>query len=129
MDRPVSASFQAVEDWLRSLGLLHYAQSFYDNGYEDIETVKQIDIQDLNAIDIKSDRDREDILNGVKSLNRNIYFELEATQTDKFVERKKLDPVVLKTRVKECLTKHKIQLTEPPYFNPVSFIYNSYSFL
>lgn len=126
MDRPVSASFQAVEDWLRSLGLLHYAQSFYDNGYEDIETVKQIDIQDLNAIDIKSDRDREDILNGVKSLNRNIYFELEATQTDKFVERKKLDPVVLKTRVKECLTKHKIQLTEPPYFNPVSFIYNSY---
>lgn len=129
MDRPVSASFQAVEDWLRSLGLLHYAQSFYDNGYEDIETVKQIDIQDLNAIDIKSDRDREDILNGVKSLNRNIYFELEASQTDKFVERKKLDPVVLKTRVKECLTKHKIQLTEPPYFNPVSFIYNSYSFL
>lgn len=126
MDRPVSASFQAVEDWLRSLGLLHYAQSFYDNGYEDIETVKQIDIQDLNAIDIKSDRDREDILNGVKSLNRNIYFELEASQTDKFVERKKLDPVVLKTRVKECLTKHKIQLTEPPYFNPVSFIYNSY---
>ena len=129
MDRPVSASFQAVEDWLRSLGLLHYAQSFYDNGYEDIETVKQIDIQDLNAIDIKSDRDREDILNGVKSLNHNIYFELEASQTDKFVERKKLDPVVLKTRVKECLTKHKIQLTEPPYFNPVSFIYNSYSFL
>ena len=129
MDRPVSASFQAVEDWLRSLGLLHYAQSFYDNGYEDIETVKQIDIQDLNAIDIKSDRDREDILNGVKSLNRNIYFELESSQTDKFVERKKLDPVVLKTRVKECLTKHKIQLTEPPYFNPVSFIYNSYSVL
>lgn len=129
MDRPVSASFQAVEDWLRSLGLLHYAQSFYDNGYEDIETVKQIDIQDLNAIDIKSDRDREDILNGVKSLNRNIYFELEASQTDKFVERKKLDPVVLKTRVKECLTKHKIQLTEPPYFNPVSFIYRFYSVL
>lgn len=129
MDRPVSASFQAVEDWLRSLGLLHYAQSFYDNGYEDIETVKQIDIQDLNAIDIKSDRDREDILNGVKSLNRNIYFELEASQTDKFVERKKLDPVVLKTRVKECLTKHKIQLTEPPYFNPVSFIFHFYSVL
>jgi len=118
MDRPISLSFQAVEDWLRNLGLLHYAQSFYDNGYEDIETVKQIGVQDLNAIDIKSERDRNDILRGVNSLRQNLYFELETGSSEAKVERVKLEPILLKTKVKECLQKHNVQLTEPPYFNP-----------
>ena len=62
MDRSQSTSFQQVEDWLRGLGLLLYAQSFYDNGYEDIETCKEIKYEDLDVIGVKSDRDREDII-------------------------------------------------------------------
>lgn len=129
MDRPISLSFQAVEDWLRNLGLLHYAQSFYDNGYEDIETVKQIGVQDLNAIDIKSERDRNDILRGVNSLLQNLYFELETGVSEAKVERVKLEPILLKTKVKECLQKHNVQLTEPPYFNPVKMFFKYFNVL
>ena len=120
MAREVSASFQAVEDWLRSLGLLHYAQSFYDNGYEDIETCKVMTEEDLNVIDIKTDQDRQDILSGINKLKQNLYFELEPENVDKIVERTKIEPIVLKTKLKECLEREKIQLTEPPYYNQVS---------
>lgn len=118
----VSASFQAVEDWLRSLGLLHYAQSFYDNGYEDLETCKLMKEEDLNVIDIKTEQDRQDILNGIYTLKQNLYFELEPENSENIAERTKIDPLVLKTKLKECLGHEKIQLTEPPYYNKVSII-------
>ena len=63
-------SFQAVEDWLRNLGLIHFAQSFYDNGYEDLETCKYIGETDLDAIGVKNDRDRDDILCAVDRLKQ-----------------------------------------------------------
>ena len=109
--------FQPVEDWLRNLGLLHYAQSFYDNGYEDIDTCKLIKDSDLDVINVKSERDRNDILSAVANLNKSLYFELE--QEAPAVERVKLEKVLLKSKLKECLKMHNIQLTEPPYFNPV----------
>ena len=123
ISREVSASFQAVEDWLRSLGLLHYAQSFYDNGYEDIETCKLMKEEDLNVIDIKTDRDRQDILSAINKLKQNLYFELEPDNSENIVERTKIEMLVLKTKLKECLEHEKIQLTEPPYYNPVSDIF------
>ncbi|XP_012555536.2 uncharacterized protein LOC101240673 isoform X2 [Hydra vulgaris] len=108
--------FQPVEDWLRSLGLLHYAQSFYDNGYEDIDTCKLIKNADLDVINVKSERDRNDILSAVAKMNQNLYFELEQNPTE--IERVKLEKVLLKSKLKECLILHNIQLIEPPYFNP-----------
>ena len=77
MDRSQSTSFQHVEDWLRGLGLLQYAQSFYDNGYEDVETCKEITTEDLDVIGVKSERDRDDIVTAVQRLKQNVYFELE----------------------------------------------------
>ena len=115
LSRETSASFQAVEDWLRSLGLLHYAQSFYDNGYEDIETCKLMKEQDLNVIDIKNDQDRMDILSAIRKLQQNLYFELEPEE--KIGERTKIEAVALKSILKDSLERDKIQLTEPPYYN------------
>lgn len=118
MDRSTSTSFQPVEDWLRNLGLLHFAQSFYDNGYEDIETCKQIGEEDLNVIGIRSDRDRNDILSAVKRMQQNLYFELEPEPTEKEVERQKFGTILLKSKLKDCLHKQNVQLIEPPYYNP-----------
>ena len=39
-----------VTDWLRILNLSQYSEGFIDNGYDDLETVKLIDIEDLEAI-------------------------------------------------------------------------------
>lgn len=39
-----------VTIWLRMLNLAQYSQSFIDNGYDDLETVKLIEIEDLEAI-------------------------------------------------------------------------------
>ena len=41
-----------VTIWLRMLNLAQYSQSFIDNGYDDLETVKLIDIEDLEAIGV-----------------------------------------------------------------------------
>ena len=120
MDRSQSTSFQLVEDWLRGLGLLQYAQSFYDNGYEDIDTCKEITTEDLDVIGVKSERDRNDIVIAVERLKQNLYFELEVP-----VEKPdpvKFDPILLKSKLKETLTAKNVQLTEPPYYYPVRFI-------
>ena len=114
-------SFALVEDWLRSLGLLCYAQQFYDNGYEDLEIIKKIGDSDLNAIGIKNEKDRNDIIAGVHRLKqRPVYFELEPEQEELFDVPQKFDPLLLKTLVKESLEKDDTKLTEPPYFYPVS---------
>ena len=39
-----------VTDWLRMINLGQYSESFIDNGYDDLETVKQIHLKDLEAI-------------------------------------------------------------------------------
>merc|ERR1712013_768522 len=71
--------------------------------------------QDLNVIDIKNDQDRMDILSAIRKLQQNLYFELEPEE--KISERKKIEAITLKTKLKECLEREKIQLTEPPYYN------------
>ena len=42
-----------VGAWLTSLGLEEFFDSFLDNGYDDLETVKQIGDDDLVAIGVK----------------------------------------------------------------------------
>ena len=47
-------SSTAVKDWLRFLELEDFYESFIDNGYDDLETVKLIERDDLVAIGVKN---------------------------------------------------------------------------
>lgn len=102
-------SFQPVEDWLRCLGLLHYAQRFYDNGYEDLETCKLIEETDLNAIEMTDKNDREDILIAVQHLKRNTQFVLKSD--DSKLIRTKIEKKTLKKKLKELLKRDNRKLT------------------
>eukprot|EP00794_Sanderia_malayensis_P015498 gene15498-17075_t len=120
-DNSINASFRPVEDWLRSLGLICYAQDFYDNGYDDLEICKQIGEDDLKVIDVQNVKDRNDILAGVIRLKQKaVYFELEPEDglTVEEISPQKLDPFLLLTRVKAEIESEHIQLTQPPYFYP-----------
>ena len=48
-----SGSSGAVKDWLRFLALDDFSESFIDNGYDDLETVKLIEREDLVAIGVQ----------------------------------------------------------------------------
>lgn len=115
-------SFRQVEDWLRSMGLICYAQSFYDNGYENVDICRQIAEQDLAVIGISNVKDKNDILAGVCRLKQKaVYFELEPEEDESTSDvPRKYDPFLLITRVKAELENDNVQLTEPPFFYPVS---------
>jgi hypothetical protein len=70
-----------VENWLRSLNLVHYTQAFVDNGYDDLEICKQIGHPDLDAIGVEKESHRKDILKAVQILREkggtHVYFILE----------------------------------------------------
>jgi len=59
-----------VDDWLRSIGLAHYAQSFIDNGYDDLDVCRQIGEPDLDAIGVLDAADRNVVLRAVGELIR-----------------------------------------------------------
>lgn len=73
-----------VEDWLRSLNLVHYTQAFIDNGYDDLEVCKQIGEADLDAINVRKPSHREKLLHAVQVLREEggtaVYFTLEETE-------------------------------------------------
>ena len=58
-----------VADWLHSLQLVHYTQSFIDNGYDDLEVCKQIGDPDLDAIGVTDPDHRQLIMDSVTLLN------------------------------------------------------------
>lgn len=91
-----------VENWLKSLHLGQYAQSFIDNGYDDLEICKQIGEPDLDAIGVSDATHRQQILRAVRVLLEHggtaVYFTLEENA------RHGLDPV---ESVKEALAKEK----------------------
>lgn len=70
-----------IENWLRSLNLVHYSQAFVDNGYDDLEICKQIGDPDLDAIGVEKESHRKDILKAVQVLREkggtHVYFILE----------------------------------------------------
>lgn len=80
-----SGSNSIVEDWLRSVDLVQYTQSFLDNGYDDLEVCKQIGEDDLDAIGVPRDEHREKLLRAVKVLKEEggtaVYFTLEECET------------------------------------------------
>ncbi|XP_064628498.1 SAM and SH3 domain-containing protein 1-like isoform X2 [Lineus longissimus] len=75
-----------IEEWLRSLNLIHYTQAFLDNGYDDLEICKQIGQPDLDAIGVQKPSHRKEILDAVRSLRElggtSVYFTLEEVKDD-----------------------------------------------
>ena len=57
-------------------------------------------------------------MTAVQRLKQNVYFELEGPIVET-PEPVKLDPIILKSKLKETLTQKNVQLTEPPYYYPV----------
>ncbi|CAK7301859.1 Sterile alpha motif domain-containing protein 5 [Vulpes lagopus] len=72
-----------VYEWLRALQLAQYAESFVDNGYDDLEVCKQIGDPDLDAIGVLAPAHRRRILGAVRRLREQdaaaagLYFTLE----------------------------------------------------
>lgn len=114
-----------VEEWLRSLGLIQYYQSFLDNGYDDLEVCKQIGDPDLDAIGVMAPSHRESILGSVATLREqgatHVYFTLEeAAQTPtptqgagpSVVAFPKLQLMAI---VRDKLVEDGLDLSRPPY--------------
>ncbi|XP_073943200.1 uncharacterized protein isoform X9 [Choristoneura fumiferana] len=76
-----STSGNIVIEWLRSLHLGQYAESFIDNGYDDLEICKQVGEPDLDAIGVLNPAHRQRLLHSVRSLREEgaaaVYFTLE----------------------------------------------------
>lgn len=118
-----------MEDWLRSLGLIHYTQPFLDNGYDELEICKEIGKEDLDAIGVRNFKDRTDILNAVDRLKQSgtaVYFVLEGGDSSEppqaQPERDTYPPVSLKMMLYDKLEEDKIDLTCAPYSHPVSIL-------
>lgn len=73
-----------VEEWLRSLSLDQYSESFLDNGYDDLEICKQIGPPDLDAIGVVNPGHRGALLSAVLLLREegaaSVYFAVEEAQ-------------------------------------------------
>ncbi len=69
-----------VREWLRTLDLTDYVQSFLDNGYDELETCKQIGRDDLDAIGVRDPHHRLELLRAVSRLKQEggtaVYFTL-----------------------------------------------------
>ncbi|XP_076999549.1 sterile alpha motif domain-containing protein 5 [Tamandua tetradactyla] len=72
-----------VYEWLRALRLAQYAESFLDNGYDDLEVCRQIGDPDLDAIGVLAPAHRRRLLEAVGRLREQdaatagLYFTLE----------------------------------------------------
>ncbi|VEN57499.1 unnamed protein product, partial [Callosobruchus maculatus] len=76
-----AAKNNIVCEWLRSLHLGQYAESFLDNGYDDLEICKQVGEPDLDAIGVLNAAHRRRLLHSVRTLREegaaSVYFALE----------------------------------------------------
>ncbi|GJQ82938.1 hypothetical protein Trydic_g5940 [Trypoxylus dichotomus] len=74
-----------VAEWLRSLHLGQYAESFIDNGYDDLEICKQVGDPDLDAIGVFNPQHRSRLLQSVRTLREegaaSVYFTLEESSS------------------------------------------------
>ncbi|KAJ9582773.1 hypothetical protein L9F63_022884, partial [Diploptera punctata] len=61
-------SSNIVVEWLRSLHLGQYSESFIDNGYDDLEICKQVGDPDLDAIGVFNPSHRNNYSNRFKKL-------------------------------------------------------------
>lgn len=146
VSRPMATNI--VGEWLRSLRLDQYADSFLDNGYDDLEICKQVGEPDLDAIGVLNAAHRAKLLQSVKTLREEgaarVYLtleesclavagvsELEIQDTppnqqryhDEYEEGKaelvRIPRVQLKVLLKEQLLQDGIRLSSQPYSNSV----------
>lgn len=79
----INMASNIVVEWLRSLHLGQYAESFLDNGYDDLEICKQVGDPDLDAIGVFNPVHRNRLLSSVRTLREegaaSVYFTLEET--------------------------------------------------
>uniref|UniRef100_U3KKW4 Sterile alpha motif domain-containing protein 5 n=1 Tax=Ficedula albicollis TaxID=59894 RepID=U3KKW4_FICAL len=103
-----------VYEWLKTLQLPQYAESFVDNGYDDLEVCKQIGDPDLDAIGVAVPHHRRRIHEAVRRLKEaderaaGLYFTLEPPAALK-----------LKIMIRDKLIRDGINLSKPPYSNKV----------
>ncbi|XP_017862522.1 PREDICTED: sterile alpha motif domain-containing protein 5 isoform X4 [Drosophila arizonae] len=122
-----------VCEWLRALGLAQYAESFLDNGYDDLEICKQVGDPDLDAIGVDNPAHRHKLLKSVRSLREkgaaSVYFMLnDPNSLSGSMEILCETPPSneLEMVLAEQLETDGVRLTAHPYSTPVSrdsFIY------
>lgn len=123
------ASSNIVCEWLRALGLSQYAESFLDNGYDDLEICKQIGDPDLDAIGVVQPQHRHKLLKSIRQLREkgaaSVYFMLSSdinaiADSQEYLggtdspQLNGLDALLI-----EQLNADGIRLTAHPYSTPV----------
>ncbi|OXB70542.1 UNVERIFIED_CONTAM: hypothetical protein H355_005443 [Colinus virginianus] len=132
-----------VYEWLKTLQLPQYAESFVDNGYDDLEVCKQIGDPDLDAIGVAVPQHRRRIHEAVRRLREaderaaGLYFTLEpppappakgprrAPGQDGAAPRHRpgrggqvvYPRLKLKIMIRDKLVRDGINLSKPPYSN------------
>nr|XP_017023301.1 sterile alpha motif domain-containing protein 5 isoform X6 [Drosophila kikkawai] len=116
-----------VCEWLRALGLAQYAESFLDNGYDDLEICKQVGDPDLDAIGVENPAHRHKLLKSIRSLREkgaaSVYFMLNDPNSlsgsmEILCETPPSNELELVLR--EQLETDGVRLTAHPYSTPVS---------
>lgn len=119
-----------VCEWLRALNLGQYAESFLDNGYDDLEICKQVGEPDLDAIGVENPQHRHKLLKSVRQLREkgaaSVYFMLNdpASLTGSTEILCETPPSELDIVLRKQLETDGIRLTSHPYSTPVSFFLN-----
>ncbi|KAH8264044.1 hypothetical protein KR038_001003, partial [Drosophila bunnanda] len=115
-----------VCEWLRALGLAQYAESFLDNGYDDLEICKQVGDPDLDAIGVENPAHRHKLLKSIRSLREkgaaSVYFMLNDPNSlsgsmEILCETPPSNELELVLR--EQLETDGVRLTAHPYSTPV----------
>ena len=70
-DSSQAPSSSIVSSWLKFLELDRYTTAFLDNGYDELETVKQIGPEDLDAIGVSLLHHRDFLLDAVQVLQKH----------------------------------------------------------
>ena len=133
----MAASINIVCEWLRALGLGQYAESFLDNGYDDLEICKQVGDPDLDAIGVQNPQHRSKLLKSVRLLREkgaaSVYFQLndpKSLLSDNLDGLERDDSPLLMSELEallhEQLKADGVCLTAHPYSTPVSFNFISF---
>lgn len=118
-----------VCEWLRALGLAQYAESFIDNGYDDLEICKQVGDPDLDAIGVENPQHRAKLLKSIRHLREkgaaSVYFMLNDPNllnenADLLSDQITASPTNLESILKRQLQADQVRLTAHPYSTPVS---------
>ncbi|XP_059218597.1 uncharacterized protein LOC106092734 [Stomoxys calcitrans] len=114
-----------VCEWLRALGLGQYAESFLDNGYDDLEICKQVGDPDLDAIGVENPSHRHKLLKSIRQLREkgaaSVYFMLnDPNSLSGSAEILCVTPPPndLDIVIREQLETDGVRLTAHPYSTP-----------